>query len=167
MDLSNITISEVSYDGLVFSHYIDELNHWIKNNDLSWNFNSTLHPGEYSGFFVVFNTTTNGTFVNVISSGNKTSNDTVNVLKSSYTIEKIVTNSIVLIGDYVTFEIVVHNDGETNLENITITELAFDGLLYDSFIDYHEAWIKNDDLGLFHETLYCGQRRSICRCRLQ
>ncbi|MBO6109254.1 MAG: DUF11 domain-containing protein, partial [Methanobrevibacter sp.] len=105
-----------------------------------------LHPGEYSGFFVVFNTTTNGTFVNVISSGNKTSNDTVNVLKSSYTIEKIVTNSVVLIGDYVTFEIVVHNDGETNLENITITELAFDGLLYDSFIDYHEAWIKNDDL---------------------
>ena len=146
VDLSNITISEVSYDGLVFSHYIDELNHWIKNNDLSWNFNSTLHPGEYSGFFVVFNTTTNGTFVNVISSGNKTSNDTVNVLKSSYTIEKIVTNSVVLIGDYVTFEIVVHNDGETNLENITITELAFDGLLYDSFIDYHEAWIKNDDL---------------------
>ena len=144
--LENITVSEDFFDGLVYDSYIDLLNVWVKNDNLSWRYNSILHPGEFTGFFVVFNTTVNGTFVNIISSGNKTSNDTVKVLKYDYELEKIVSNPVVLIGDYVTFEIVVHNTGETELHNITITELSFDGLVYDSFMDYHYAWIKNDDL---------------------
>jgi len=43
-------------------------------------------------------------------------------------------------------EIVVHNLGQVALINVVVREDSFDGLVYDSFIDYTGLWTKNSDL---------------------
>ena len=155
--LNNMTINEISYDGLIYDHYEDHLGFFDKNNNLSWTMNSPFYPGEYVGFYVVFNTTTNGTFVNVISSGNETANSTVNVLNVSYTIDKIALNSTVRVGDEVVFEIVVHNDGQAEIENLTITEYSFEGLEYLSYVDYLDAWTYDNLTWTLNRVLNPGE----------
>ena len=155
--LKNLTINEDSFDGLIYDHFIDYLGLFDKNDNLSWTMNSPLYVGEYAEFYVVFNTTAVGTFTNVVSSRNETSNDTVKVLKSSYTIEKIVLNDTVALGDEAVFEVVVHNDGQVPIEGLTINEYSFDGLEYISYDDYLNVWSYNDLTWTLNRILHPGE----------
>ena len=149
--LNDVVVSEKSYDGLVYDSFVDSTGLWTKNSGLSWNLNAPLHVGEYAGFFVVFNTTAEGNFVNVVVADskevpNKTSNDTVEVFKPSLYVQKITINRTVYVGEKVMFEIVVHNTGNVVLNGVTVHENSYDGLVYDSFVDYNNIWTKNSDL---------------------
>lgn len=79
--IDNIIVVESSFVGLEYVGYFDATGRWL-NNGLSWTLNDALTPGEYTGFFVIFNTTGEGNFTNLITSGNLTANDTVEVLKN-------------------------------------------------------------------------------------
>ena len=163
VDLTNVIVREDSFSGLVYDSFTDYTGLWTKNSDLSWSLNTPLRAGEYAGFFVTFNTTAEGKFVNVVVADsneipNKTDNDTVEVLNPSLDVQKITINRTVNVGEQVMFEIVVHNSGKVILNDVTVRENSFDGLTYDSFIDNYGLWTKNGDLSWTLNTpLYAGE----------
>ena len=138
-----MVLEETSYDGLIYDSAVGGgiWTHKFENGKHTWTLNKALEPGEIIGLTLIFNTTAKGNFTNFVSAGSNqtevlTANATVNVLKPEFKVEKIVLTPKVTLGEQVRYEIVVHNTGETELHNITITELSFDGLVYDSFMDY-------------------------------
>ena len=167
VDLTNVVVREDSFSGLIYDSFTDYTGLWTKNRDLSWNLNTPLRAGEYAGFFVTFNTTAEGNFVNVVVADsneipNKTDNDTVEVLNPSLDVQKITINRTVNVGEQVMFEIVVHNSGKVILNDVTVRENSFDGLIYDSFIDNYGLWTKNGDLSWTLNTpLYTGEYLSL------
>ena len=167
VDLTNVVVREDTFTGLVYDSFIDYDGVWTKNGDLSWTLTTPLRAGEYEGFFVVFNTTSAGNFVNVVVADsneipNKTDNDTVEVLVPSLDVQKITINRTVNVGEQVMFEIVVHNTGKVILNDVTVRENSFDGLTYDSFIDYYGVWTKNGDLSwTLNAPLYAGEYLSL------
>ena len=97
--IDNIIVVESSFVGLEYVGYFDATGRWL-NNGLSWTLNDALTPGEYTGFFVIFNTTGEGNFTNLITSGNLTANDTVEVLKNETSlVVPDVPNEEVITGD--------------------------------------------------------------------
>ena len=90
---------------------------------------------------------------------NSADNDTVEVFNPSLDVQKITINRTVNVGEQVMFEIVVHNTGKVILNDVTVRENSFDGLTYDSFIDYYGVWTKNGDLSwTLNAPLYAGER---------
>ena len=65
-DLTNVVVREDQFDGLTYNSYSDYTGNWKYNGDLTWTLNTPLKSGEYSGFFVVFNTTRVGDFTNIV-----------------------------------------------------------------------------------------------------
>ena len=149
--LHDVCVSEDSFNGLVYDSWYDNTGLWTKNRDLTWTMNSPLFLGEISSFYVVFNTTKTGVFTNIVSvdskeTGKKSANDNVEVIKPDFAVEKIALNRSVMVGEQVTFEIVVQNLGQVDLNNVVVREDSFNGLVYDSFKDYTGLWTKNGDL---------------------
>ncbi len=150
--IHNLTVYEDKFDGLTYHSYHDHFDLWEFNEkDLSWRLNSDFYPGEELGIHVFFNTTRTGTFTNCVvvtsnETDNKTGNNTTKVFKPGINIEKNAINKTVIVGEQVTFEIIVHNIGEEILYNVTVRELEYEGLIYDHFIDHFKFWSKNDDL---------------------
>jgi uncharacterized repeat protein (TIGR01451 family) len=149
VNIENVTVFDIPSDGLSYVGFVDDENFWSKNGDLSWNLASVLVPGQYSSFFVVFNTTKAGVLENVIESGDLTSNASVevkDVVIPAYAIEKVSINRTVMVGDEVIFEIIVHNIGNVNIDNVTVFDIPSDGLSYVGFVDDENFWSKNGDL---------------------
>ena len=160
--LSVLKLTEYSFDGLIYDHYMDYSNIWI-NDALSWILNTTLLPGETASLYVVFNTTRAGNFTNIVLVNNDVpaNNDLlsaknleegffieapVEVIQPEFTVEKITLNKTVRVGDKVMFEIVVRNNGRVILNNVNVKEDTFTGLKYNSFIDNSGNWIFNNDM---------------------
>lgn len=143
VNVDNVTIKESFFDGLEFVGFQDNSGFWEYNDNLSWTFNRFIAPGAYVYLFVTFKTTRSGNLLNVITSGNKTANDTVEVNKPQYEIEKIALNKTVYVGEQVIFEIVVHNSGKVAIDNITVVESSFVGLEYVGYLDATGRWLNN------------------------
>ena len=139
--LNNVFVEESSYDGLTFDH-AQHQDHWVQsivNGKNRWTLNTSLVPEEVAGLIVVFNTTNVGNFTNVVVAGsdeteNKTTNNTTKVVEGKLDVKKITINPVVLVGDQVTFEILVKNIGEVTLSNVFVEESSYTGLTYDSFV---------------------------------
>ena len=150
-NLENVKISEILPEGLVYDHFVDYLNLWTYNNDLSWSATRAIVPGEYVGFFVTFNTTKAGKSVNTVNvsadKANSTSaNTSFEVLNPAFTIEKILVEDNIVNGGQATFEIVIYNTGNAPLTNVTVKEYDFKGLIYNNFVDNFGVWTYNGDL---------------------
>ena len=131
-DLTGVFIEESSYDGLIFSHYLNQT-HWthsIVNGKNRWALNDVLGINQVTILSVVFNTTKVGTFTNVAIAGsneteNKTAkNDTV-VTTPEFKVEKIALNKTVMVGELVNFEIFVRNTGLVNLTDVFVEETDY------------------------------------------
>ena len=150
-NLENVKISEILPEGLVYDHFVDYLNLWRYNGDLTWSATRAIVPGEYVGFFVTFNTTKAGKSVNNVNvsadNANTTqANTSFEVLNPAFTIEKILVEDNIVKGRQATFEIVIHNTGNAPLTNVTVKEFDFNGLIYNNFTDYLGLWTYNGDL---------------------
>ena len=152
VDLSDVTVYEDSFEGLVFDSY-EASDRWIysyANNVPSWKFNEVLPAGEWVSLIAVFNTTANGTFTNYASVKSNLSQDNaqanVNVLKPEMTVEKITLTSNVILGEIAKYEIVIHNNGQTDLTNLIVQELPDKSLIYDHY----------QDSGLFSHSIVNG-----------
>ena len=150
-NLENVKISEILPEGLVYDHFVDYLNLWTYNNDLTWSATRAIVPGQYVGFFVTFNTTKAGKSVNnVVVSADKANSTSANtsfeVLNPAFTIEKILVEDNIVNGGQATFEIVIHNTGNAPLTNVTVKEYDFKDLIYNNFADYLGLWTYNGDL---------------------
>ena len=141
MTLNNVFIEESYYDGLTFDH-AEYQSHWIQsvvNGKNRWTLNTPLVVDEVACLIVVFNTTQKGNFTNVVVSGsdeteNKTTNNTTKVVEPKFEVQKITITPTVLVGEQVTFEIVVINTGEVDLTKVFIDEYFPSELIYDSYV---------------------------------
>ena len=78
-NLENVKISEILPDGLIYDNFVDYLDLWRYNGDLTWSATRAIVPGEYVGFFVTFNTTKAGKSVNnVVVSADKANSTSAN-----------------------------------------------------------------------------------------
>ena len=150
-NLENVKITEILPDGLIYSHFVDYLDLWTYNGDLTWSATRAILSGEYVSFFVTFNTTKPGKFENYITvtadKANATAgNSSFEILNPDFTIEKILVEDNIANGGQATFEIVIHNTGNAPLNNLTVREYFFDGLVYDHFVDYSGLWSYIGDL---------------------
>ena len=138
-NLENVKVSEILPDGLIYNHFVDYLDLWRYNGDLTWSVTRAILSGEYVSFFVTFNTTKPGKFENHIvvtaDKANATAGNTsFEILNPDFTIEKILVEDNIANGGQATFEIVIHNTGSAPLNNLTVKEYFFDGLVYDHFL---------------------------------
>ena len=140
VSVDDIVISESEIEGLVFDHFIDYMNVWI-NDGMTWRLNASLHSGEVMSLFVVYNTTKAGNITNVISSGDLTSNATVEVKDNVKPVTnpdiavtaEIVENPI-FIGNTTLVKITVTNTGDVDLDNVFVDLMLNSGLIYDSML---------------------------------
>ncbi len=144
--LGNVTVREISYDGLVFDHMQDYEDLWIDNGDLSWTLKTELVKGQVESLFLIFNTTKRGNFTNVaaVSSNdtdNHTDKDTVKVLEYDLSVLKNTITKKVVVGEKVEFEIIVTNTGDFDLENVFVRESKYDsGLEYLRYYSVDGDW---------------------------
>ena len=149
--VNNVFVEESSYDGLTFDH-AQHQDHWVQsivNGKNRWTLNTSLVPEEVAGLIVVFNTTNVGNFTNVVVAGsdeteNKTTNNTTKVVEGKLDVKKITINPVVLVGDQVTFEIIVKNTGEIDLKDVFVLESNYgSGLVYLSFVPIKGKWVHS------------------------
>lgn len=154
--LHNVTVQEESYNGLIYDKFIDYTGMWEEksaptqgllsaSNPLSWMMNMPLYINETVSFFLRFNSTAVGTFINTVSAtSDKTSirfaEDDVEVVTTQFTVEKVSLNKTVTVGDEVAFEIIIQNTGTVTISDLTIIENPDDGLTYKSYIDEESFW---------------------------
>ena len=149
--LNNLIVKDLAPEGLIYDSFIDYLDLWTYNGDLSWTMAGSLVPGEYVAFFVVFNTTEVGDFTNVVVANssecdNRYSQAVLSVLDVEFDISKVCLTPVTVLGNQVTFEITVQNTGQLNLSSLKLSEISFDGLIFDHYDDYLGYWIYNGDL---------------------
>ena len=149
--LNNLIVKDLAPEGLIYESFIDYLDLWTYNGDLSWTMAGSLVPGEYVAFFVVFNTTEVGDFTNVVVANssecdNRYSQAVLSVLDVEFDISKVCLTPVTVLGNQVTFEITVQNTGKLNLSSLKLSEISFDGLIFDHYNDYLGHWIYNGDL---------------------
>ncbi len=154
LDLNNVFVEEQIPDGLTYLSYGGK--NWNKIGDVFY-YDSILAPGQESAFTIIFNTTRTGTFTNVVVAGsneteNKTTENKTTVYKQDLKVEKITITPTVVVGDQVTFEIVVKNIGETTLSNVFVEESSYDGLVFDH-ANYQGYWTQSTVNGKYRWTL--------------
>ena len=149
--LNNLIVKDLAPEGLIYDSFTDYLDLWTYNGDLTWTMSGSLVPGEYVAFFVVFNTTEVGDFTNVVVANssecdNRYSQAVLSVLDVEFDISKVCLTPVTVLGNQVTFEITVQNTGQLNLSSLKLSEISFDGLIFDHYNDYLGHWIYNGDL---------------------
>ena len=165
--LTNMTVREYFSEGLVFDHFVDYLDLWTYNGDLTWTMNSKLVPGEYVGFFVTFNTTKDGKFTNIVVANstecdNKFSNNvSVNVHNETIDIRQICLTPLVIVGNQAIFEITIQNTGHVPITVLKLSEYDFEGLIYDHYMDYLGHWINDGITWTLNTTLVPGEVTSL------
>ena len=173
--LNDVKVKEDTFTGLKYNSFVDYSGNWIFNNDMTWTYKNPLNPGEYAGFFVIFDTLSSGDFINVITAESKevptvsARNSTrVNpnfVTSPSITVEKIALNKSVRVDEQVMFEIIVRNTGDVDLNDVFIIESYDSGLVYSNFYSTKGYWrglLNNEGNNQFNliDTLKVGESAS-------
>ena len=86
IQLENVFVEEMSFDGLEYDSFLDESGKWIFDGNNRWHYNDTLDIGASSNFTVIFKTLTEGNFTNIVCVGSdftnvSLANDTVKAFK--------------------------------------------------------------------------------------
>ena len=118
-----------------------------------WTLINKLAIDELASLKVVFNTTKEGTFTNVVVAGsnetnNKTAKNDTTVVTPKFTVEKVSLTPFVTVGDQVTFEIVVTNTGLVNITDMFVEEFKYDGLVFDHAYRLGN-WVKDNNANLW------------------
>ena len=162
--LNNVTVEEFRHDNLVFAGFeidsplwdyrpktlsnpnrVELLSAPVEDNH-AWIINTPLLQNEILGFFVKFVPTKTGSHSNTVYGHSaetpelQYATDHVLVLDADYTIQKVVLNSTVSVGDQVTFQIIVHNTGSAAIEGMEIIENPDESLIFDRWYCDGETW---------------------------
>ena len=165
-ELSNINVTEMNSEGLVYQNFIDSTGKWIFIGSMEhpkWQYNGTLPVGRSAELMVVYNTLRGGTFTNVVAVDNNQTtgsgkNDTV-IHEPMIKVEKITLTPKVPVGELTSFRIRVTNIGDCDLEEVYVKELKFDGLIYDHFTSVSNRWtFDGKDTWTYNGILAEGER---------
>ena len=168
-DVYDLFILEDSYEGLVCDHYLlDDLwKHSIVDGKHKWTMVEALAPEETIGLFVYFNGTSIGNFTNyaiVGASGaeNTTVNATVTVnetvgnqegINPKLNVKITALHPLVRVGDEIKFEVIVSNEGDAVLHDVTISENSFSGLIFLRIEDHTGLWNQTGSLATSNNGL--------------
>ena len=86
---------------------------------------------------------------------NKSDNDTIFAKNPQLTAQKIVSKKVVYVGDLVSFDIIIKNTGNCDLNDVTVTENYPDGLVYNSFSGNN--WKVNGNIFTYDGVLKVGE----------
>lgn len=154
VNLTDVFVVENIPEGLEYVSFTGDGWSKIGNKFL---YDGIFKINETIGFIINFKTTKIGSLLNNVivgsyQTGNKTSNDTVDVLFANFTVEKISLNPKVGIGETSSFDIVIKNTGLLDLTGIFVSEVIPEGLTYLSHSNTDE-WVKNGDVFNYLKSL--------------
>ena len=157
IELNNVFVEEMIPEGLIYDTYIGS--NWIKNEDIFY-YEHSLGVGESVELIVVVNTTVSGIFTNNIVAGadnvdNCDANSNVTVYAPSLTVREISNTPMVIIGNPVSFTVVVTNDGDCVLGDIYVSNVFPEGLIFAGFEGGN--WTKVGDRFVYSGVLNPGE----------
>ena len=157
MDLTGLFVDEIIPDGLTYDHLIGA--NWTKDGNKFY-YSGSLAVGDSVELIIVVIPTKSGNFTNNIVAGgdnvtNKTANASVVAYSPSLEIREISNNPEVLIGQPVSFTVVVTNTGDCDLGNITVNNIFPSGLTYTGYSG--DSWSKDGNNFVFSGVLKPGE----------
>ena len=157
IELNGLFIDEIIPEGLVYDSFIGS--NWTVNGTKFY-YNGSLAVGESVQLIVVVNTTVSGNFTNVITAGadgvaNKTAQDSVLVYTPNLTVRIISNTPSVIVGQPVSFTVVVTNDGDCLLGAVHVDNFFPEGLTYTEFTG--DLWTKEGNRFLYGVSLAPGE----------
>jgi hypothetical protein len=167
--LSNVTIVEDNYSDLIYKSWTPINGEWeytTVNGKPAWRLINMLGVNEAVSILVNFSTenaTPGGKINSVIvtsNNTNKTTNNTTTVNYYNFTVIKETLTPVVYKGDKTSFRIIVTNTGSLRLTNITVREISFDDLTYNSWKSVNGNWTYNNDLSWTIQQLEPGESAS-------
>ena len=159
--LGDVYVSNIFPEGLIYTGFEGE--NWTKVGD-RFVYSGVLNPGESISYILYFNTTVSGVFVpEVIAGSNMTSNatskaysnNTTVVSTPSLTVREISNTPNVVVGDPVSFTVIVTNDGDCVLGDVYVLNIFPEGLIYTGFEG--ENWSKVGDRFVYTGVLNPGE----------
>lgn len=146
-DLNNLNVSEINSEGIQYQTFDESNGKWKFVGTMEhpkWQHVGTLAPGEHAELLVVYLTLREGSYTNVVVVNNNVTTsgdqDDVEILNSSLKVEKISLTPKVPVGELTSFKIRVTNNGQTELKDVYVKELNYEGLVYDHFTSQSGKW---------------------------
>ena len=148
---------EVDLTGIkVYEQFDEEMLGYLSFNGINWTydstnrifkFNQTLAVNQTCSFNVTFRGKQNGTALNTVTVyaneyGNKTTSNTTFIKVANYTVEKLLLNKTVTVGDTIVYTIVVTNTGNAPLTKVTVVENYPAAL---EFVSVNKGWSTTDN----------------------
>jgi len=145
VDLNNITLNENYPSGMKFISFSGD--NWTTDNNKTFKYNGLLAIGDSIELNITFNTTEQGKLTNIVSvKSNETKevsvNNTTFVKTYKFTVEKLLLNKTVTVGDTIVYTIVVSNTGSADLHNVTVFENYPAAL---EFVSVNSGWSSSDN----------------------
>ena len=159
--LGDVYVLNIFPEGLIYAGFEGE--NWTKVGD-RFVYSGVLNPGESISYTLYFNTTVSGLFVpEVIAGSNMTSNatskaysnNTTVVSTPSLTVREVSNTPNVVVGDPVSFTVIVTNDGDCVLGDVYVSNIFPEGLIYTGFEG--ENWSKVGDRFVYTGVLNPGE----------
>ena len=129
-----------------------------------WTYADPLMPNAYLSIDVAYKVTGSGNLTNVIVVGDKfgdknESNVTINVneFKPSFEIIKIANDDEAVLGNTVSYTIVINNTGSADLHHVFIDEVIPDGLVYVTYENTTGNWFICNNRWIYDGVLEPGQ----------
>ena len=143
--LTGVFVEDKIPDGLIYDHFIGA--NWTYDGT-KFSYNGSLDVGESVELTIVVNTTYSGEFTNEATAGSKqtstsASSASVLVYTPALTVREISNNPLALVGQEVSFTVVVTNIGDCELTGIYTLNNFPDGLIYTGYEG--DSWNKLTD----------------------
>lgn len=163
--MCDIVVEDRYSKGLSYVGWSPVRGDWTYNETTKrWHLDS-LESADNASFIVKFKTTISGVLNNTVVSWSRNTteiyaNNTTRAYIKNLTIEKIALNPSVFVGNQTTFKIIVKNTGEVSLADVKISEVSYDGLIYDSYTS-DELWDYSNNVWVLKRVLEPGEDVSI------
>ena len=157
IDLTGLFIDEIIPQGLIYDTYIGP--NWTNDGNMFY-YSGSLGVGESVELIVVVNTTVSGNFTNNIVVGaddvaNHTANASIRVYTPDLVVRELSNNPNVIIGEPVSFTVIVTNDGDCVLGDVYVDNIFPEGLVYTGFEG--ENWTKVGNRFVYSGVLNPGE----------
>ena len=157
IELNGLFVNEIIPEGLIYDTYIGP--NWTNDRNMFY-YSGSLGVGESVELIVVVNTTVSGNFTNDIIVGaddvlNHTASAPITVYTPDLVVREISNNPNVIVGEPVSFTVIVTNDGDCILGDVYVDNVFPEGLIYTGFVG--ENWTKVGNRFVYSGVLRPGE----------
>ena len=157
IELNGLFVNEIIPEGLIYDTYIGP--NWTNDGNMFY-YSGSLGVGESVELIVVVNTTVSGNFTNDIIVGaddvlNHTASAPITVYTPDLVVREISNNPNVIVGEPVSFNVIVTNDGDCILGDVYVDNVFPEGLIYTGFVG--ENWTKVGNRFVYSGVLRPGE----------